>query len=206
MRRPVPPRALARHRRCESRSPRSDRLARRRFTTRQTIATHIALTNDASALRKLRNLVRASQRAVLTTDALVIEVADNAGFWRLFIGIDRTALHAGRIQTVMTSSRHRLLNRRCRRAAVQEPHGAPSLGFELIETVQVVTSTHARLTARACIEIDLKRVLLAGARARQRNQLLVQLVTRQLLSIVTTRKSLDRRQILLGAQVLVDQG
>jgi hypothetical protein len=95
---------------------------------------------------------------------LIVQVPNDAGDGILFVGLDRATLHARGVDTVVTGGRNRLLNRLVRRAPVQEAHAAPGLGFFVIQAVQAMAGGHARLAARAGVEIDLKGVLLTLAR------------------------------------------
>src|SRR5262245_51954754 len=55
-----------------------------RFTRRQSVAAHVALADDAALAVELRHLVRTGEHAVLAADALIVEVADDAGGRILF--------------------------------------------------------------------------------------------------------------------------
>ena len=49
------------------------------FTFGETAVAHVALADDAEAFVVFRDIIRALEHAVLAADALIIEVADNAG-------------------------------------------------------------------------------------------------------------------------------
>ena len=72
--------------------------AGRRFVRREPVVAHVALAHDAAALRVLRHVVGALEHAILAADALVIEVAHDAGLLVLFVGHDRAAIEAGRVR------------------------------------------------------------------------------------------------------------
>ena len=60
----------------------------------ETLVTHVALADNTPALRVFRNIVGALHDAVLTADALVVEVADDPRFIILVVGSDRTSIEA----------------------------------------------------------------------------------------------------------------
>ena len=70
---------------------------------------HVALADDAALFRILRDVVGALEDAVGTADALVVEMADDAGVRILFIGADRTAVHAARVLAMVAGGGDGLL-------------------------------------------------------------------------------------------------
>ena len=64
----------------------------------------------------------------------------------LFVGLDRTAVHARRVEAVVAGGGDRLLHRRVARAAVQQADAAP--GLVVVQPVQAVAGRDARLAAR----------------------------------------------------------
>ncbi len=73
---------------------------------------HIAFSNNAAFFRVFWNIVWALENAVGAADALIIEVADNAGIRVLFISSNRAAIHASRVFAVVASRGDGLL--KCR--------------------------------------------------------------------------------------------
>src|SRR6185436_1781934 len=174
-----------------------------RLTRREPVGAHVALAHDAALAVELRHLVRAGEDAVLAADALVIEVADDAGRGILFVSLHRAAVHARRVQAVMASGRDRLLHGRLGRTAVQEADAAP--GFVVVEAVQAVAGGDAGLAPGAGVEVDPEAVLLAGGRARERDQRLVAAGGRRVARLVALGEAFDRGQITLFQQQLADQ-
>src|SRR5262249_18327544 len=84
-----------------------------------------------------------------------------------FVGLGGTAVHAGRLETVVARGGDGLLHRRLRGAAVEQTHGSPELA--VVEAIQVVAAGHAGFAAGAGVEIDLEGVLLATFRRDERN-------------------------------------
>ena len=141
------------------------------FAVRQSIAAHIAFANDALVCVVLGNIIRTGQRAVLTTEALVIQMPDNAGDRVLLVRIHGTSGHAGWFETMMAGRSDVLHGRIGRSAAEQQSNVAP--GFVLIKSVQRMTCGDACLAPTTTIQIHIERVLLTGARRRRRQQLRV---------------------------------
>ena len=142
--------------------------AGRGFPVGEPVAAHVALADDPLGTAVLRRLVRTGERAVLAAEALVVEVLDDAGDRILLVGLHRTCVHAGGIQAVMAGRRDVLDDRQAPAPAVQQPDVAPR--FLLFEAVQGMAGRHARLAARAGVEIHVEGVLLAGGRRRRRHQ------------------------------------
>ena len=145
----------------------ADRLVRagldagRRLARREPVAAHVALADDALARVKLRHVVRAGERAVLAAEALVVEVLDDPGDRVLLVGVDRAGVQAGRVEAVVAGRRDVLDDTAaCAVAADEQADVAPDL--VLVQPVQRVAGRHARLAARAAVEVDLEGVLLAG--------------------------------------------
>ena len=110
---------------------------------------------------ELGHVVRAGERAVLAADALVVEVLDDPGDRVLLVGVDRAAVEAGRVEAVVAGRGHVLEHRQRRRPADEQADVAP--GLAVVQPVQRVAGRHARLAARAAVEVDLEGELLAGA-------------------------------------------
>ena len=176
--------------------------AGRSLTHGEPLRTHIALPHDAFASVVFRHVIRTGQRAVLAPEALIVEMLHDPGDRILLIRIHRTGHHARRIETVMTGCRHMLHHRVCRCPANQQTHVPPRLAF--IQTVQRMTRRHARLAARATIEIHVERVLLPRQRSGRRDQTRVIPSLRRCL-LVPLGELLDRRQLLLFPQQSLQQ-
>ena len=63
--------------------------ARRRLTVGQAVGAHVALADDAEPAIEDRDLVGTREGAVAAADALVVEVADDAGDRVLLVGVGR---------------------------------------------------------------------------------------------------------------------
>src|SRR6185295_18231666 len=123
-----------------------------RLAGRQAIAAHVALAHDAALAVELRHLVRAGEHAVLAADALVVQVAHDAGRGILLVRAHRAAVHARRVQAVVAGGRHGLLHGRVAGPAVKQTHAAP--GLVVVEAVQAVARGDARLAPGARIQVD----------------------------------------------------
>ena len=73
------------------------------------VGAHVAFTNDAALVRIFGNVVGAFKDAILAPNALVIEMADNAGAWVFFVIQNGATVQAGRIDAVMAGGCYRLL-------------------------------------------------------------------------------------------------
>src|SRR5690606_34712944 len=135
--------------------------ARRRLAGRKAPVAHVALPHDAEAFRVLRHVVRALQDAVTASDALVVEVADDAGNRILFVREDGAAAGASRGRAMVACAGDRLLERVLFVAPDEKSDVAP--GLLVIETVQCMASGDAGLAARARVQVDLEGILLADA-------------------------------------------
>ena len=107
----------------------------------------------------LRDVVGTGQRAVLAAEALVVEVPDDPGDRVLLVGVHRAGRQAGRVEAVVAGGRHVLEHRQAGTPPDEQADVAP--GFALVEPVERMAGRHARLAARAAVEIDLEGVLLA---------------------------------------------
>ena len=170
----------------------------------QPVAAHVALAHDAALVLYLRHVVRAGERAVLAADALVVEVADDAGDRILLVGLDRAAVQAGRVDAVVAGGGHRLLHGRVARAAVQQADAAP--GLVVVEAVQAVAGGDARLAAGAGVEVDLEaRTAGPAPAARAGSGLGSSRPGRRVAGLVALGEALDGGQIPLFQQQLADQ-
>ena len=171
---------------------------RRRFPDSESVRAHVALSNDASFLGILRHVVWAFPSAILATDALVIEVANDAGYRVFVVRVDRTTVHTSRIHAVMTGGGDRLLHRFQDCSTKKHTDIAP--GLVIVEAVEIVAGGHARLATGASIQIDSKRILLAWSRRSEWNQItVILLLSRHRVEFVLTGEGGDRRQKLLLA-------
>jgi hypothetical protein len=163
--------------------------------------THVAFANDASFGGVFWNVVWTLQNAVLATDALIGQVPDDPGRLILFISQHRATFETGRLEAMMTGGRDSLLIRLGGRPAMQQPDAAPGLIF--VQSIERVAGAHAGFAAGATIQIDSKGILLTGARALQRHQILVVFRAPFRVLIMPLRESIDRRQLLLFSQQFV---
>ena len=137
------------------------------FAFGEAAVAHVAFADDAEAFAVLWNVIRALQHTILATDALVIEVADDAGERVLFVGENRAAVEAGGIGTVMAGGGDRLGERVGAVAADEEADVAP--GFVVVEAVEGVAGGDAGFAAGAGVECDPEGVLFAGAGMGERD-------------------------------------
>ena len=84
-----------------------------RFSDGQPVGAHVALANDTLGGTVDGNIVRTHKHAVLTTNALIIQMLDDSRDGVFFVSIDRASMHASRFETVMTRRCH-VLNDRLR--------------------------------------------------------------------------------------------
>ena len=97
----------------------------RRLTDRKTTAAQIAFADDAFLSVILGHVVGTFQNAVLAANALIVQMPDNAGDPVLFIGVDRTTVQAGWIDTVMAGGGDKSLAWFLRSASMKQPDGPP---------------------------------------------------------------------------------
>jgi hypothetical protein len=126
---------------------------------------------------------------------LVVQVSDNAGERILFVGTNGTALHTGRIETVVAGCRDRLLDGSERAAPVEQTDRAPDL--VLVEPIKAMTRRDARFASGTRVELDLECVLLVLARLRERNEVPVVPLVPTVACGVMLREPLDSRERLL---------
>jgi hypothetical protein len=81
-------------------------------------------------------------------------VADDAGVRILLVGQHRAAFEASGLEAVVTSAGDVLNHRKRDGPADEQPDVAPRLIF--VQPVEIVACRHARLAARARVEIDLE--------------------------------------------------
>jgi hypothetical protein len=62
---------------------------------------HVAFADDATLLRIFRNIVRTFENTILAADALVIEMADDAGVRIFLVREDRAAIETGRVDAMV---------------------------------------------------------------------------------------------------------
>ncbi len=128
----------------------------------------------------------------MAADALVVEVAHNAGDGVFFVRIHRAAIEARRLDAVMTGGGHVLQHRQLGRTTMQQTDVAPQ--FVLFESIKTVACRYTRFAAGARVEVDFKRILLASARSRRGDQITVILrLERNTSAGVILRKPVDRR-------------
>ena len=180
--------------------------ARRGFPLGEPVAAHVAFADDPFRAAVLRRFVGTGERAVLATEALVVEVLDDTGDRVLLVGLHRTRVHAGGVEAVVAGGRDVLDDRETPAPAVQQPDVAPRLF--LLETVQGVAGRHARLAAGTGVEIDVEGVLLAGSRRGRRHQRRIALGQRRTAGVRGIVRLCEARHggDLLLLQIPVDEG
>ena len=167
------------------------------FADRKAMIAHVAFANDPQALGVLRHFVRALHDAVLAADALVIEMADNAGYWIFVVGKDWTTVETGGVDAMVASGGDVLLNGR---RANKKSDTAPCFGF--VKTIERVTRGNAGFAAGTFFKVNFEGVLLPRLWLSKRNKTLVRLVARNMFpQIVPVGKLLDGGPLtLLGKQ------
>ena len=164
---------------------------------------HVALAHDAARRGILRHVVGAFQDAVAATDALVIEVADDAGDGVFVVGQHRTAFETAGLDAVVAGRGDGLLERDDAVAAGLAGHSgfaeeradfAPRFAF--VEAVEGVAGGDASLAAGAFVQVHLEGVLLAGARGGDGQQLAI-VRLRDFVPRVRAREGLDGRELPL---------
>ncbi len=139
------------------------------FTFAETAVAHVALADDAEAFAVFRDVVGTLQDAILAADALIIEVADDAGERIFFVGEDGAAVEAGGVGAVVERGRDGLRKRMRVVAADEQADVAPR--FLVVEAVERVAGGDAGFAAGAGIQVDLEGVLFAGAGFGEGNEL-----------------------------------
>jgi len=129
-----------------------------RFAIGEALVAHVALADDAAVVRIFGNIVGALEDAVSAADALVIEVANDAGVFFFFVGADGAAVQALGVEAVVAGGGDGLLKAI---TGFEEPDIAP--GFIFIESVESVAGDDAGFAAGAFVELDLEGVLLSRA-------------------------------------------
>src|ERR1044071_6335552 len=119
----------------------------RGFSLGEALVAHVAFADDAAGAGIPRHFVGTHEDAILAADALVIQVADDAGERILVIGQHRAAVGASGIGTMMAGGGDRLEMRLGPRAADQEADAAP--GLVLVQAVEGVAGGGARRAHRA---------------------------------------------------------
>jgi hypothetical protein len=162
-----------------------------RFTDGKTGVTHVTFAHDAETVVVFGNIIRALEHAVLATDALVVEVTDDAGEWVFFVGEYGATIETAGIGAMVTGAGYGLLKRMGASAANQHADVAPSFFF--IEAVEGVATGDTGLAARAGVEIYFEGVLFAGAGFRKRNEVAInRFERRRRASVVGFGKTSDR--------------
>ena len=165
---------------------------------------HVALAHDAEALVELRHVVRALQDAVAAADALVVEVAHDAGDRILFIGEHGAAVEARGILAMVARGRDGLRERMAAVGTDELADIAPRLG--VVEAVERVAGGDTALAPGAGIEVDLEGILFAGLGAGEGDERGVARLG-NVARFVRGGKFRDGRlQVRLLGEELVDQG
>src|SRR5262245_53567485 len=98
---------------------------------------HVALANDPAPRRIFRNIVGAFKDAILADDALVIQMAHDAGIGVLFISENGTAVETGWVEAMVASGCDDLLIRFCLGSSMQQTDAAP--GLVLVKAIERMT-------------------------------------------------------------------
>jgi len=171
----------------------------------QSAMAHIALAHDASFGGILRHIVRAFQDAILATDALVIEMANDPCVRILLVSEHGTTIEAGGVEAMMARGGYGLLIRLDRRASLQQPHGAP--GFIIIESVEGMARTNTRFASGAQVQINGKGVLFARAWLSEWYQaMIIASLSGKLGFIVLSSETFNGGELLLlGEQISAEE-
>jgi hypothetical protein len=172
-----------------------------RFAGDQTIAAHVAFAYDAARARVLWNFVRALQDAVLTPDALIVEVPDDSGNGILLVCEYWAAVQTTGINAMVAGGSYNLLKRIPPMVTDQQTGFAP--GFAVVQAIERMTRRDTRFAAAAFIEIHFKCELLPGRRHRKGNQMTISRLPPKFAATVRLREPVDRsHSSLLGEQIL----
>ena len=98
-------------------------------------------------------------------------MAHDAGHRVFVVRINRTTIHTGRIQAVMTRCSDCLLHGLKDGSTKKDTDIAPAL--VVVEAIQMMAGSNTRLTTCAGVKIDCERILLARRRQREWNQVAV---------------------------------
>jgi hypothetical protein len=178
--------------------------AGRCLSDRQPVGAHVALPYDPMSLVVFRDLIGASQSAIATADALVVEMSHDPGDGVLFVGVRRAGRETTGFDAVVARGRHMLNHRECGSSSHEESDVPP--GFSVVEAIEGVASGDTRLATRATVEVDLEGELLTGPGWTRRKQGRVPSIPEPILTITRgPRESLDGRQLSLFEQHGVDQ-
>jgi len=131
------------------------------FTIGEALVAHVAFADDAAVVRIFGDVVGAFEDAVFAADALVIEVADDAGVFFFFVGADGAAVEAFGVEAVVAGGGDGLLESGVGWAGFEEADVAP--GFIFVEAIEGVAGDDAGFAAGAFVEFDLEGVLFAFA-------------------------------------------
>lgn len=82
------------------------------FAIGEALVAHVAFADDAAFFRIFGDVVGALEDAVFAADALIIEMADDAGVGFLFVSADGTAIEAFRVEAVVAGGGNGLLEAR----------------------------------------------------------------------------------------------
>jgi hypothetical protein len=150
--------------------------------------------HDAAFFTVFRDIVRTFEDAILTAEALVFQMFDDARSAVLDVRLRRAASHARRFGAMMACRGHMLDDRIFAGSPLQQSDRAPGLVF--IQPVLVVAGGHAGLAAGALVQIHFKGVLLPGSLANTRlpgrDHLAVSFLRRiQRMALVQLREFLD---------------
>jgi hypothetical protein len=129
----------------------------------------VAFADDAALGVVFGDVVGAFQHAVAATDALVVEVDDDAGDGIFFVGEDGAAVEAGGVGAVVAGGGDGLRKRIGGVGADEEADVTPRL--LVVEAVEGVAGGDAGFAAGAGVELDFESVVLAGAGSRERDEL-----------------------------------
>jgi hypothetical protein len=184
-----------------------------RFADREAVMAHVALAHNPPLGRKLWNFVGTLHHAIAATDALVAEMADNAGNGVFVVSQNRATFQTGRFNAMMTRGGHGLLKRDDAVASrslplqpltKQRADFAP--GFVVIQSVQGMAGADARFAAGTFVEVHFKGVLFAGPGCAERDEVAVMcLQQRRLVALVNLAELFDGGECPLFGQQRINQ-
>jgi len=164
--------------------------ARRGFADSEAAVAHVALAHDAARRRILRHVVGTFQDAVAAADALVVEVADDAGDGVFVVGEHGAAFEAAWLNTVVAGGGDNLLERNnavareSGRSRSEEAANSGNKGFTeqradfapglaVIKAVERVAGGDTGLATGAFVQVHLEGILLARTRSGCGEQLAI---------------------------------
>ena len=125
----------------------------------KSVVTHITFSHNPKICIVFWDIIRAFERAILASDALIIKVTNNTIVFFL-VSFNRTAIKASRVKTVMAGRGDGLFELMIRGGVVNAAYIPPA--FILRETIEAMTSNHTGFATCALVKIYFKGILLSS--------------------------------------------